>query len=78
MAKTIVNKLQSIPGADIWYCEAGSEHLYLGIVEWKKGNYQFVRAVAPDVDGAAFEFSKHGTLVYMTRLSELLDEIKEE
>lgn len=47
MAKTIVNRLQFIPGADIWCCEAGNNHLYLGIVEWKKGNYQFVRTVLP-------------------------------
>jgi hypothetical protein len=77
MAKTIVNTLQTIPGADIWYFEAGGNHVYLGIVEWKKGNYQFVHAVAPDVKEARYELSKHGELVYMTRLSDVLGELLE-
>jgi hypothetical protein len=77
MTKTIIPNLQSLPGSDIWYCEAGEQHLYLGIIEVKKGHYRFVQAVAAGVDDAAFEFSKSGTLVHMARLSEVLEELKE-
>ncbi len=75
MTKTILKTLQAIPGSDIWYCEAGENHVYLGIVEVQKGQYRFVHTVASGVDDAAFEFSKSGTLVYMARLSEVLGEL---
>ncbi len=78
MTKTILRTLLAIPGSDIWYCEAGEVHVYLGIVEVQKGQYRFVHTVASGVDDAAFEFSKSGSLVYMARLSEVLDELKEE
>jgi len=75
MSKTILKMLQAIPGSDIWYCEAGENHVYLGIVEVQKGQYRFVHTVASGVDDAAFEFSKTGALVYMARLTEVLDEM---
>ena len=77
MSKTILKMFQAIPGSDIWYCEAGENHVYLGIVEVQKGQYRFVHTVANGVDDAAFEFSKSGVLVYMARLSEVLDELIE-
>ncbi len=78
MTKTILKTFLAIPGSDIWYCEAGENHVYLGIVEVQKGHYRFVHTIASGIDDAAFEFSKTGALVYMALLSEVLDEKNDE
>jgi hypothetical protein len=74
MSRTVFPLVQSIPGSDIWYCEAGETRLYLGIVRIDDG-YRFVRAIASCYAEAAFEIGKHGDVVLITPLREVLENL---
>lgn len=77
MSHTILSLVQSIPGSDIWYCEAGEARVYLGIVRINDG-YRFVHAVASCYTEASFELGKHGEVVIITPLREVLENLAAE
>lgn len=71
MARTTLSIIQTIPGSDIWYCEAGELRVYLGIIKIRDG-YRFVRTVAASYEEASFELGKSGEVVMITLLGEVI------
>ena len=71
MARIVRSILHTIPGSDIWYCEAGELRVYLGIIKVRDG-YRFVRTVAASYEEASFELGKDGEIVLITLLNEVI------
>ncbi len=74
MAVRNVPVLQVLRNTDIWYCEAGDEHIYLGLVEKEDGSKRFVRVIARDLAQAYEEICESGEVLLVESLREILSD----
>lgn len=66
--------VQTIDGADIWYCEGGDKQIYIGIV--KNGRRQIIiSVVAETVEEAVELFSEDGDIVSARSLRDILSNL---
>lgn len=66
-------KLQNITHADIWYCEAGSKHMYIGLV--KKGDSQLiVRVLADTLEDAWGKMAESGDVLIAESMHDIISE----
>lgn len=73
MAEKIAVKLQNIDHADIWYCEAGPKHMYIGLV--KHGDSQaIVRVLAETIDEAWGKMSESGDVLIAESMHDIISE----
>ncbi len=73
MAEKSVIRLQNIDHADIWYCEAGSKRLFIGLV--KSGDNQaIVRVVAETFDEAWTKMAESGDVLIAEPMREIISD----
>lgn len=74
MAVRVVPVLQNLHDSDIWYCEAGDHHIFLGLVEKEDGSRRFVRVIARDLEQAYEEIGASGDILIIAPLQDILSD----
>jgi hypothetical protein len=74
MAFKQVPVIQNLRDTDIWYCEAGDSHIYLGVVEKEDGTQRFVRVIARDLEQAYEEIGRSGEILVIASLREIISD----
>lgn len=74
MAVKTVPVLQNLDNTDIWYCEAGDKHIYLGLVEKEDGSKRFIQVIAKSLEQAFEEIGESGDVLLVAPLREILSD----